>query len=71
MTDKLEDVKKLFRKCDTNNNGTIEWDEFCAVLDKLIGEKTLLEKSEIFGQIDTNNSGMISFDEFCAWWEKQ
>ena len=71
MTDKPEDIKKLFEKCDTDNNGTIEWDEFCDVLDKLIGEKTLLEKSEIFGQIDTNNSGMISFDEFSAWWQKQ
>ena len=71
MTKNLEDIKKLFEKCDTNNNGTIEWNEFCSVVDKLVGEKTLQEKTEIYAEIDTDKTGMISFDEFCAWWQKQ
>lgn len=41
------------------------------MLDELLGEKTLEEKTLAFDLIDTNHNGSICFDEFCEWWGKQ
>ena len=65
-------IEELFKKYDTNDNDTIEWNEFCDMIDELLEiKKTLEEKTELFREIDTNNSGMISLDEFSNWWEKK
>ena len=64
----LEHLRKLFDECDKNNNGTIDWDEFCCMIDRLLGEKSLEEKSIAFNLVDTNHTGLISFEEFCQWW---
>ena len=68
--DKLEKIRDLFNSIDKDDNDTIEWDEFCSVIDELITDKTLEDKCRIFAEIDTNNTGMISFEEFCDWWKK-
>lgn len=66
-----EKIRELFQKYDINGNDTLEWNEFCTMIDELLDNKTLQEKTGIFREIDTNNSGMISFDEFKSWWLKQ
>ena len=70
--DEQEKLNELFKKYDTNDNDTIEWNEFCDMIDELLEiKKTLEEKTELFREIDTNRSGMISFDEFSNWWGKK
>ena len=69
--EKLQELKKIFDDCDEDNNGRIDWDEFCSMLDKLLGEKTLQEKTLAFDLVDNNYNGAICFDEFCEWWGKQ
>lgn len=66
-----EELRKLFARYDKNDNGTLSWDEFCPMLDELLGTKTLEEKCLAFNLVDTDHSGMISFEEFAAWWNKQ
>jgi len=66
-----EALRKIFNKYDLNNNGTLSWDEFCPMLDDLLGKKTLEEKCIAFNLVDSNRSGMISFEEFAEWWGKQ
>ncbi len=68
---KPEELEQIFNECDKDNNGRIDWDEFCCMLDKLLTGKTLEEKTMIFDLVDTNLNGAISFDEFCEWWGKQ
>lgn len=69
--EKIDELRKIFDQFDKDENSTIDWDEFCVMVDELIGDQTLEEKSLAFHLIDTNHSGQISFDEFCAWWGKQ
>lgn len=69
--EKLQELKKIFDDCDKDNNDRIDWDEFCCMLDKLLGGKTLEEKTLAFNLVDTNHNGAVSFDEFCEWWGKQ
>jgi Ca2+-binding EF-hand superfamily protein len=66
-----QDLRNIFNQHDTDGNGTIEWDEFCDMLDELLGKKTLEEKCIAFNLVDTNRSGMISFEEFSEWWLKE
>ena len=69
--DKFQELQVMFDDCDKDSNGRIDWDEFGCMLDKLLGEKTLEEKTLAFNLIDTNHNGSICFDEFCEWWGKQ
>ena len=68
--DNQEKIRALFNSIDKDDNDTIEWDEFCSMIDELVADKTLDEKTRLFAEIDTNNTGMISFEEFCEWWKK-
>jgi len=69
--EQLQEFQTMFDDCDKDSNGRIDWDEFGCMLDKLLGEKTLEEKTLAFNLIDTNHNGSICFDEFCEWWGKQ
>jgi Ca2+-binding EF-hand superfamily protein len=62
------ELQSIFNKYDKNGNGSIDWDEFCLLLDELIGEMPLDEKSLAFHLVDGNHTGTITFDEFTDWW---
>ena len=69
-TDELVEIQKMFKKYDTNDNDTIDWQEFCNMVDELGIELTLKDRTIVFDRVDTNHSGMINFDEFVACWKK-
>jgi Ca2+-binding EF-hand superfamily protein len=69
--EKITELRKVFDKFDKDENSTIDWDEFCVMVDELVGDQNLEEKSLAFHLIDTDHSGQISFEEFCAWWGRQ
>ncbi len=69
--DELVEIKKIFEKYDTNDNDSIDWNEFCAMVDELEVELTLKDKTLVFDKVDANHSGMISFDEFTTCWKKR
>jgi Ca2+-binding EF-hand superfamily protein len=69
-TDELVEIKKIFEKYDIDDNDTIDWEEFCAMVDDLDVELTLKDRTVVFDKVDANHSGMISFEEFTACWKK-
>lgn len=69
--DELVEIKKIFEKYDTNDNDSMDWQEFCHMVDELDVELTLKDRTVVFDKVDANHSGMISFDEFVACWKKR
>lgn len=69
--DELAEIKKIFAKYDVDDNDTIDWEEFCNMVDELDVELSLKDRTIVFNKVDTNHSGMISFDEFAACWKKR
>lgn len=69
--DELAEIKKIFDQFDTNDNDSIDWNEFSMMVDKLDVDLTLKDKTIVFDEIDANHSGMISFKEFAACWKKR
>lgn len=57
------DPEKVFKRRDTNGDGSISEDEFLAPA-KEDKQKEQLKKR--FGKIDTNGDGKVSLDEFKA-----
>jgi len=70
-TEDVNELRALFDKYDKNGNGSIDWDEFGLLLDELVGDMALDEKSLAFHIVDTDHTGSISFDEFMAWWGRK
>jgi len=64
----MEDLQEIFNKYDRNRNGTIDWDEFCLLLDELVGGMPLDEKLLAFYLADSKQTGAITRDEFIDWW---
>ncbi|MEX2524172.1 MAG: EF-hand domain-containing protein [Gammaproteobacteria bacterium] len=69
--EKRSDLRATFDKYDKNGNGSIDWDEFCLLLDELVGDMALDEKSLAFHLVDTNHTGYINFEEFVKWWDNR
>ena len=69
-TEMLVQIKTLFDRFDADDNDTLEWDEFCKLIDELNIEISLENRTKIFHIIDSNNTGKISFDEFAEIWKK-
>jgi Ca2+-binding EF-hand superfamily protein len=67
----LAEIKKIFQKYDVDDNDTIDWEEFCNMVDDLDVELTLQDKTVVFDKVDTNHSGMINFEEFVECWKKR
>jgi Ca2+-binding EF-hand superfamily protein len=55
---------KIFVQCDTNNNGTLELNEFIQCLRVFDLGITRKEITFLMSEIDTNNDGVISYEEF-------
>ena len=68
-TNELVEIKKLFDKFDLDGNETIDWEEFCNLIDELKIDISIESRTKIFGIIDSNNTGMIAFEEFAEIWK--
>lgn len=65
----LVEIKKLFDRFDLDGNETIDWEEFCNLVDELKIELSIESRAKVFNIIDSNNTGMIAFDEFAEIWK--
>lgn len=62
------ELRADFSYNDRNDDGRIDFDEFCDLLENL---ETGMSKSAArigFHEIDANHDGVIDFDEFAEWW---
>ena len=71
MDEQIEEWREYFEKCDANNDGRIQFDEFTMLLDNIGAETSAAEARIGFEAVDTDNDGVISFEEFVAWWTEQ
>ncbi|HVU05861.1 MAG TPA: EF-hand domain-containing protein [Polyangiaceae bacterium] len=66
-----DDLRAQFDKFDTDGNGSIDEDEFAALV-KSLGVSMTAEKVAVaFMAIDVDGNRNIEFGEFRAWWEKR
>ena len=70
-TDELVEIKKIFERFDTNDNDTLEWEEFCKMVDEMGVEVGIEQRAKIYDKLDANHTGMVSFEEFVKIWEKK
>jgi len=66
--EQLEELRETFEYNDRDGDGSIELDEFKAMLEELESGMSAEEARIGFRDIDTNDDGLIDFDEFVAWW---
>jgi len=71
MNERLEEWREHFAKCDTNNDGRIQLEEFKELLRNIGAEASADEARIGFDAVDTDGDGVISFDEFVGWWSEQ
>ena len=50
----IAEVREIFNKYDLNENNSINWDEFCKMVDDLDDHVTMNEKAVAFDKVDTN-----------------
>ena len=67
----MSESDDIFKQFDKNDNDTIEWEEFCQMIDNLEENITLNHKAKLFDEIDTNHTGMISYSDFRKWWSER
>ena len=66
-----QDLDAEFRKFDTDRNGSIDEDEFGALVRSLGVQMTPEKIAVAFMAIDVDGSRSISVGEFKAWWGKR
>lgn len=59
-----DDWEEAFKAADTNDNGTLELDEFRVALARLAPQLTQDSVDVIFNAADTNNDGVLQKEEF-------
>lgn len=64
----MNELRESFAYNDGNNDGRIDFDEFCAMLDMLEAGMTRAECRVGFDEVDADNDGAIGFQEFAEWW---
>ena len=67
----LEDLADLYYSFDKDDNGYLDCEEFCQLLDELIEDMPLEEKEAAFDLMDSNYDSWINFSEFIEWWGRQ
>ncbi|HEX7672341.1 MAG TPA: EF-hand domain-containing protein [Polyangiaceae bacterium] len=65
------ELRREFDRADTNENGSVDEDEFLALVRALGVTLTPEEVQVAFLAIDINGNGRIEFGEFKNWWRKQ
>lgn len=66
-----EELKETFDHFDRDDNGQIDFDEFCELLAAMNSDIDELARRVGFDVIDTDGNGSIEFEEFCSWWMEQ
>lgn len=66
-----EELENLFDLNDSDSNGSIDFGEFCQLLNDLGADMSPAELEVGFNDIDTDGSGEIEFDEFSDWWRER
>ncbi len=67
----LSDLADLYYSYDADDNGYLDCDEFCQLLDELIKGMSQEDKEAAFDLMDSNHDGWIKFNEFVEWWGRQ
>ena len=65
------ELQQSFDYFDRDHNGTIDFSEFCELLDALNSEMEQDTRRVGFDIIDSDHNGSIDFEEFCSWWQDQ
>eukprot|EP00931_Biecheleriopsis_adriatica_P122081 TRINITY_DN9709_c0_g1_i1.p1 TRINITY_DN9709_c0_g1~~TRINITY_DN9709_c0_g1_i1.p1 ORF type:complete len:408 (-),score=77.94 TRINITY_DN9709_c0_g1_i1:121-1284(-) len=68
--ERLAAIRNVFKAIDLNHSGTLDRNEFQAILDKLDDEDRRLtdaQRNELFEYIDEDHSGTIQYSEFAEW----
>jgi hypothetical protein len=65
---------EIFSTVDEDNNGTLDFDEFCVFIDKtnLKPQQSVIDAMDLFRTYDADNSGSIDkfeFARFAAYWD--
>lgn len=68
--EQLAEIREDFAFNDVDEDGRINFDEFCELLLDLDAEFSPDECLLGFHGIDLNGSGSVTFDEFVEWWTK-
>ena len=66
--EQLDELREAFDYNDRDADGSIQVDEFAAMLDELEADMSPKDIEIGFQDIDTNDDGLIDFSEFVAWW---
>lgn len=66
-----DELRETFSHFDRDNNGHIDFGEFCELLDSMDSGIEDAARRLGFDVIDTDGNGTIEFDEFVSWWEEQ
>ena len=67
----MSELKHTFDHFDRDNNGVIDFAEFCELLAALGAEVEESSAQIGFKTIDSDRNGQIDFSEFSAWWSEQ
>ena len=65
------ELTEVFRCCDSNHDGGIDFDEFKEFLDCLDAGMAAAQLLIGFRKIDTDRNGLINLSECIAWWREQ
>ena len=66
--EQLDELREAFDYNDRDADGSIQVDEFAAMLDELEADMSPKDIEIGFQDIDTNDDGLVDFNEFVAWW---
>jgi len=60
----LMDLKAQFQTFDINQDGLIDFEELCSVLEEIGDESTEQTRQDLFSEMDEDGSGGIDFEEY-------